>query len=70
MAFRPEYERLRKNPRKSVLDRYGGTNPAEFFAVATEAYFEKPRQLLKRHPELYNELNRFYGLDLGGQPSE
>lgn len=31
--------------RRTLLDRYGATNPAEFFAVATETFFEKPRQL-------------------------
>src|SRR6476469_9707072 len=37
--------------RKTVMDSYGATNPAEFFAVATETFFEKPHQLLKQHPE-------------------
>src|SRR5262245_38247347 len=51
-----EYERLRRDSvlgRYSVLDHYGTTNPSEFFAVATEAFFEKPTVLAKRHPELY-----------------
>ena len=47
----------------SVLDEYGATNPAEFFAVATECFFEKPRQLREKHPELYAELKRFYQQD-------
>lgn len=63
-ACRPEFEKLVSTPHKSVLDRYGATNPAEFFAVATEAYFEKPRQLRKRHRELYDVLDDFYGLGL------
>lgn len=63
-VMRPEFERLVEEPHKSVLDRYGATNPAEFFAVATEAYFEKPRQLAKRHRELYDVLDDFYGLGL------
>ena len=42
---------------------YGATNEAEFFAVATEAFFEKPKQMHKRSPELYEELNRYYKLD-------
>src|SRR5256884_5293362 len=45
------------------LDEYGATNPAEFFAVATECFFEKPRQLKKKHPALYDELKRFYRQD-------
>jgi MtfA peptidase len=61
-----EYERLRRDRwlgRATVLDEYGATNPAEFFAVATECFFEKPRVLEKRHPQLYDELKRFYRQD-------
>lgn len=47
----------------TVLDKYGATNPAEFFAVATEAFFEKPTQLRKKHPELYDELKEFFQQD-------
>ena len=46
-----------------VLDEYGATNPAEFFAVSTEAFFEKPRQLRKKHPDLYDTLKGYYKLD-------
>lgn len=49
--------------KRTLLDPYGATMPAEFFAVATETFFEKPRQLHKRYPELYAELKGFYGLD-------
>jgi hypothetical protein len=49
--------------RPSVLDYYGATNKAEFFAVATEAFFEQPAQLQERQPDLYDELRRFYGQD-------
>ena len=42
------------------MDSYGGCNQVEFFAVATECFFEKPKQLCKRHPELYAALKRFY----------
>ncbi|HEY9695250.1 MAG TPA: M90 family metallopeptidase [Oculatellaceae cyanobacterium] len=48
---------------KIVLDSYGATNPAEFFAVATETFFEKPQQLLKKHPALYEQLQSYYQLD-------
>lgn len=64
-----EYERLRRDSylgRYSVLDHYGAKNPAEFFAVATEAFFEKPTVLAKRHPELYAELRNFYRQDPAG----
>jgi MtfA peptidase len=49
--------------RPSVLDPYGAKNKAEFFAVATEAFFEQPAQLQQRLPELYDALRRFYGQD-------
>jgi len=49
--------------RPTVMDGYGATNPAEFFAVATETFFEKPDQLLKRRPELFQELQQYYRLD-------
>jgi Mlc titration factor MtfA (ptsG expression regulator) len=49
--------------RASVLDYYGASNKAEFFAVATEAFFEQPRQLAARLPELYDVLRKFYGQD-------
>ena len=61
-----EYERLKRESwmgRPTVLDEYGTTDPAEFFAVATECFFEKPRVLEKRHPELYGELKTFYRQD-------
>ncbi len=49
--------------RSTVLDAYGATNPAEFFAVATEAFFEKPWQLQRTYPELYDELKLYYQQD-------
>jgi len=51
------------------VDEYGATNPAEFFAVATESFFERPCQMQRRHPELYEELKRFYRQDPAGWPS-
>jgi MtfA peptidase len=54
---------LTEKGKKDVLQAYGATNPAEFFAVATEAFFEKPKQLHKKHPELYAQLKDFFHLD-------
>jgi hypothetical protein len=45
------------------MDPYGGSNPVEFFAVATECFFEKPKQLCDKHPELYAALKQFYKQD-------
>jgi len=49
--------------KKTVIDEYGATNPAEFFATATEAFFEKPDQLNDKCPEMYQELKQYYNLD-------
>ncbi|MDT7536729.1 MAG: MtfA peptidase [Actinomycetota bacterium] len=42
---------------------YGATNPGEFFAVATEVFFEQSRELAAYEPELYDVLARFYRQD-------
>lgn len=44
----------------TLLDTYGATNPAEFFAVSTEAFFERPCALRSRHPKLFAELKRYF----------
>lgn len=49
--------------RQTLLDKYGATDPAEFFAVVTECFFEQPAQLKARHPQLYEELKTFYRQD-------
>jgi MtfA peptidase len=59
----PEYERLRADPGASVIDEYGATNPAEFFAVATETFFTRPHELRDQSAALYATLRRYYGLD-------
>jgi Mlc titration factor MtfA (ptsG expression regulator) len=48
---------------KVLMDHYGATNPAEFFAVATETFFEKSRHLQRKHPELYDQLKEYYQMD-------
>ena len=48
-----------------LLDAYGATDPAEFFAVATECFFEKPRTLRMKLPDLFGILSEFYNLDPG-----
>jgi Mlc titration factor MtfA (ptsG expression regulator) len=57
------FEQLRRGDRQSakVLRDYGATNEAEFFAVATEAFFERPDVMEQHAPDLYAELKRFYG---------
>ncbi|HSU15177.1 M90 family metallopeptidase [Longimicrobium sp.] len=46
-----------------LLDGYGAKSEAEFFAVASETFFEKPAELLREHPGLYAELCRYYRQD-------
>lgn len=61
-----EFEKLQaasRRRRRSIMDHYGATNPAEFFAVATETFFEKPRQMAKDHDELFETLKAYYRID-------
>nr|MDJ0649612.1 zinc-dependent peptidase [Xenococcaceae cyanobacterium MO_188.B19] len=65
-VFTREYQQLIKNVgrgAKTVMGEYGTTNPAEFFAVATETFFEKPKQMAQHHLALYNQLKRYYKLE-------
>ena len=57
-----EYDRLRLH-RDDVIDAYGANSPAEFFAVVTEAFFEKPKQLRQKHPALYEQFQHYYQVD-------
>jgi Mlc titration factor MtfA (ptsG expression regulator) len=47
----------------SLLDHYGARDPAEFFAVASEVFFEQPRSMAALHPALYEELRHAYRVD-------
>ncbi|MEM8680966.1 MAG: M90 family metallopeptidase [Pseudomonadota bacterium] len=61
-----EYESLRTSARHrqpTLLDHYGATNRAEFFAVSSETFFERPGMLQQRHPELFKLLKEYYQLD-------
>ncbi len=49
--------------RKTMLRSYGATNPAEFFAVITEFFFEQPVELKRNHPDLYTQLQLFFEQD-------
>jgi Mlc titration factor MtfA (ptsG expression regulator) len=61
-----EYLRLRRlaeKGHKTFLDAYGATNEAEFFAVATEEFFDRPIALQKHAPDLYRVLSAYYRQD-------
>ena len=66
-AFAPAYlahkERAERG-QHSFLDDYAVTNEAEYFAVASEAFFEKPKALARELPDVYAALRQFYSLDL------
>lgn len=49
--------------KNTVIDEYGAISASEFFAVASESFFEKSVQMKKKLPELYQQLKTFYGLD-------
>jgi len=49
--------------RNEVIDDYGAVSAVEFFAVATESFFEKSKKMKRQLPELYAQFQQFYGLD-------
>ncbi len=64
-----EYERLIHEVEANeptLIRSYGATNPAEFFAVVTELFFERPEALRARHAALYEQFRVFYGQDPAG----
>ena len=68
-VFHAAYARLRREARNGeagVLNSYGAHSPAEFFAVASEVFFERPQALAQDYPELYRELSGYYRLDPAG----
>lgn len=65
-VFSDEFEHLQQavdSQQNSVFDYYGATHPAEFFAVATETFYEKPDEMAERHPELFGQLRDYYRVD-------
>lgn len=65
-VFRSLYERQVRETlegKEPPVHPYGATNRAEFFAVATEAFFTTPSQLKQKLPDLYSELMKFYRQD-------
>jgi len=52
---------------KSDINRYGGTSKIEFFAVACEYFFEQPKLMAKKHPELYDILEKIFDQDMNAR---
>lgn len=48
---------------KTALDPYGASGTQEFFAVAVEAFFEKPEALKRSEPEVFRQMSVFFQLD-------
>jgi Mlc titration factor MtfA (ptsG expression regulator) len=65
-VMRTEFASLRAAEETGIptlLDTYGATNAAEFFAVSTEAFFERPVMLRAQHPRLYAEMQQYFRQD-------
>lgn len=61
-----EYDELVESVQRgwpTLIDSYGATSRAEFFAVTTECFYERPIELYSEHEELYELLAQFYRLD-------
>jgi Mlc titration factor MtfA (ptsG expression regulator) len=62
-VFSAEFEALQRRVaagESSLLDAYGAADAAEFFAVASEAFFEQPRRLADEHAALFREMSLLY----------
>jgi len=65
-VFSRQFEILQKQANTgapSLFDYYGATNPAEFFAVASEVFFEQSQQFNQGYPQLYRQLTQYYKVD-------
>lgn len=66
LVFSTAFERFQTKldkGKRTVIDPYGATNPAEFFAVVTETFYEKPEQLQRSYPKVYEQLKKYYRVD-------
>lgn len=65
-VFSREFEQLQRavsRGQESLIDSYGATNPAEFFAVVTEVFYERPHELYAQSPDLFDALQDYYRVD-------
>jgi Mlc titration factor MtfA (ptsG expression regulator) len=61
--FTKGFRSLQHHEGGTAIDVYGATNPAEFFAVATECFFERPSAMKRQYPTIYEDLKLFYKQD-------
>jgi Mlc titration factor MtfA (ptsG expression regulator) len=67
-----EYRRLQRAERhghETLLDPYGATDPAEFFAVATECFFDTPQAMRDMYPKLYGLFREYFRQDPASWPA-
>lgn len=65
-VFSQAYRQLQRQARRGeqgLFNPYGAQNPAEFFAVATETFFERATEMAEHYPALYQELRGYYKVD-------
>jgi Mlc titration factor MtfA (ptsG expression regulator) len=65
-VFSAQFEQLQRQAETgtpSLFDYYGATNPAEFFAVASEVFFEQSKQFYQQYPKLYHQIQQYYQVD-------
>ena len=65
-VFQAAYAQLQfemHNGVQGLINHYGAQDPAEFFAVVSEVFFEQPRELATEYPALYRELSGYYKVD-------
>ncbi len=68
-VFRSAYAQLQAEARQGMqglFNHYGAQDPAEFFAVVSEVFFEQGRELALQYPALYGELRGYYKVDPAG----
>jgi hypothetical protein len=68
-VFHAAYAHLQSevhNGVQGLINHYGAQDPAEFFAVVSEVFFEQPRELATEYPALYRELSGYYKVDPAG----
>ena len=63
LDFTKGFRALQHHEGGTAIDAYGATNPAEFFAVATECFFERPSAMKQQYPAIYEDLKLFYKQD-------
>lgn len=67
-----EFRRLQmaeRRRRETLLDPYGASDPAEFFAVAVECFFDSPRAMLEVYPPLYELFRDYFKQDPATWPA-